>query len=83
MKTTRKQALLIYRISKWLDPYGVCDLDKKEIVDSIESLDYEENEKQLFDFICEGYEIEDLLKDKELIRLLNLLYKAKNKEVKS
>ena len=80
MKTTRKQALKIYNIAKWINPYGVCDLDKEDHIKAIMELDFEENIKELNTYISETHDdVKDLLNDKILLKkYLNLVGGSNN-----
>ena len=74
MKTTRKQALKIFNIVKWIDTFSICDLDKEDFIQSLIETDFAESIDDLEKFICEGYETIDLLHDTELLRrYLNLV----------
>ena len=74
MKTTRKQALKIYNIVKWINPYEVCDLDKEEHIKSLMASSLEDNINELDDYICEGFDdVRELLSDTTLLKkYLNL-----------
>lgn len=66
MKTTRKQALKIYNIVKWVNPYEVCDLDKEMHLQTLSELDLIDNIKELNNYIKEKYD--DPSEDKILIK---------------
>ena len=82
MKTTKQDALKIYELSIYIDPYGVCSIDKPEIIQNIMSQSLEDNLKLLQDYICENYaETRHLLEDDKAMRLyLNILRRTKRKE---
>ena len=74
MKTTRQQALKFYNIIRWIDPYGVCDLDKEQYIESLIKYSLEDNLNELEQYICDGYETIDLLHDTTLLKkYLNLV----------
>lgn len=79
MKTTKYDAIKFYEIGKYIDPYGVCDLDKDDIVKNMTELDFDENLEQLQDFICETYDsTRNLLEDEKVMRLyLNIIQRRK------
>lgn len=81
MKTTKQDALKIYELSNYIDPYGVCSIDKPEIIQNIMSQTLEDNLELLQDYICENYaETRDLLEDEKAMRLyLNILRRTKRK----
>lgn len=68
MKTTKKQALKIYNIIKWINPYEICDLDKETHINNLMSLSLEDNINELEQYICDGYETRDLLNDTTLLK---------------
>lgn len=80
MKTTKQDALKIYELSIYIDPYGVCSIDKPEIIQNLMSQTLEDNIEQLQDYICENYaETRSLLEDDKAMRLyLNILRRLKN-----
>lgn len=74
METTRKLALKLYNIVKWINPYECCELDKEMHIENLMNLSFEENMNELDNYICEGYETRDLLSDTTLLRkYLNLI----------
>lgn len=77
METTRKQALKIIDIVKWVSPYDVFDCDKEEYIASIMEADLFDNLKNLNGYIREHYDVEQLL-DMEII-----LRKKHNNLIKS
>ncbi len=75
MDTTRKTAIAIYNLVKYINPYEVCDIDKEEIVDSIMSLDLEENISQLQDYISDTYsDVRSLVEDDKAMRQYLSIY---------
>ena len=68
METTKKQALKIYNIIKWINPYEVCDLDKEMHINNLMSLSLEDNINELDNYIVDGYETRDLLNDTTLLK---------------
>lgn len=75
METTRREALDIYNLVKWINPYEVCDLDKEDHIEAIMSISLEENIEQLQDYICEGYDSpRALIEDDELLRRYLKIY---------
>jgi hypothetical protein len=68
MKTSIRQALMLYDIAKWIDPYEICDLDKKDFVKSAVNYSLEANINDLNDYIARRYEIKDFLEDKILVK---------------
>ncbi len=79
METTKQDALKIFELSNYIDPYGVCSIDKPEIMQNIMSQTLEENVELLQDFICENYdETRNLLEDEKAMRLyLNIVRRLK------
>lgn len=79
METTKQDALKFYELSIYIDPYGVCSIDKPEIIQNLMSQTLEENLEQLQNYICENYiETRDFLEDDKAMRLyLNILRRLK------
>ena len=79
MKTTKQDALKIYELSIYIDPYSICSIDKPEIIQNIMSQSLEDNLEQLQDYICQNYaETRDFLEDDKTMRLyLNILRRIK------
>ena len=76
METTKRQAELLCKITKWIDCYSFSEIDKAEIIRGTMTIPLEENIKDMQDYIAENYEIKDLLEDKTLIELIGKLYNS-------
>lgn len=59
MRTTRKQAVMIYNMAKWVNTFEICDLDRKDYLKSLMSFSIVDNLKELKKYIKE-HEAEDL-----------------------
>ena len=82
MKTTRKQALILFDIARAIDPFEFCSFDKNDFVKSNQEIELEENIKGLYDYILEQYEtIEEVRENKTLIKLLKRLLRNVLKEL--
>lgn len=76
METTQKIAKLLLKIKCQIDPYEICSLDKKDILNEVMSISVEDNLGHLTNYINTMYEsVQDLLEDRELIKLIARLYK--------
>lgn len=71
MKTTRKQAVMIYNMAKWVNTFEICDLDRKEYIKSLMSFSIVDNLKELKKYIKE-HEAEDIINvDNRYSKLIN------------
>ena len=69
MKTSIRQALMLYDIAKWIEPFEICDLDKKDFVKSATNYSLEANINDLNDYIARRYDnVKDFLEDKILVK---------------
>ena len=76
MKTTKRQAEILWEITNWLYPYEFNRFDKPDVIKTMLDSEIEEQLESLNIALNDLYdEPMDLASDKELIRLLNKLYK--------
>lgn len=74
METTKKQALKIYDVIIYCDPFSNCSFDKSENIKSLQEFDFESNINNLIDFIREGYNPNEIVNDSLLIKKFNAIF---------
>lgn len=71
MRTTRKQAVMIYKMVKWISTFEICDLDRKGYLESLMSISIVDNLKELKKYIKDNEAEEIINVDNRYSKLIN------------
>lgn len=74
IKMTMKKAEIFYNISKLVDPFGVCDLDKDDIINNLMTNTFEANVQDMEKYLSDYCDVEEIVGNKALLKLLADLY---------
>lgn len=81
MKTTKKQATIMWKIAEYIDPYNLEQQEKKQVIEEYTKREIEENLEAMQDYILCFYDNEAIIKESpRLVIMLGELYKDIEKE---